>query len=170
MSSTIIYLGQQFEAPRQEMKPLFTLIGPLILALSVFAQTHLDAPAKAPEVTLDSEIHRGYQDVWTVQLPDDAEEKKMAVERIIQANDRAGRNTYGYLLGAHFGLWLKLEIAWEVYHDRAKKSYEAVADWEWVRIKIDLLQAKVTLDQLKESFGPETSARIDRWKEHLNER
>jgi hypothetical protein len=152
------------------MKPLFTLIGPLILALSVFAQTNLDAPAKAPEVTLRSEIQRGYQDVWTVQLPDDAEEKKMAVEKIIQANDRAGRNTYGYLLGAHFGLWLKLEIAWEIYHNRAKEKYESVAGSVWLRVKIDLLQAELTLDQLRESFSPDTSARIARWKEHVNER
>ena len=136
---------------------------------SALGQSPLDAPAKAPQVTLRSEIQRGYQDVWTVQLPDDAEEKKMAVEKLIQANDRAGRNTYGYLLGAHFGLWLKLEIAWEIYHDRAKERYEAVADSVWLRVKLDLLQAELTLDQLRESFSPDTSARTVRWKEHLNE-
>lgn len=132
------------------------------------AQSPLDAPAKAPPVTLGSEIKRGYDDVWNADLPYGAEEMNQAAERIVQRNDQAGRNTYGYVLGAHFALWSKLDLAWEVYKEpRNKERCELVARSVWLNVRLNLAQAGLTLQQLLDSFSPETAARVAKWEEHF---
>jgi len=40
---------------------------------------------------------------------------KHAADRLVQRNDQLGRNTYGYVLGAHFAVWSRLQLAWQEF-------------------------------------------------------
>jgi hypothetical protein len=111
----------------------------LVFATSfcAFAQSSLDAPAKAPVVTLRSEIQRGCAEVSAAELPDDPEEKWQTANKIISENDRLGRKTNGFVLGVHFRIWLALEIVWELYPPNSigKLSAEGAGGFAWVASK-----------------------------------
>jgi hypothetical protein len=137
--------------------------------IGALAQSPLDRPAKTSAITLGSEIRRGYQDVWSTKLPQDAEESKTVIDRMIQTNDLAGRKTDGYVIGVHFGLWAKLEIGWEIYQEGslAKEQYDAVASAMWNYVKIELLEAKLTLPELLQTC-PVEAARLAKWQKHYS--
>jgi hypothetical protein len=141
----------------------------LVPFVCAFAQSNLDAPAKAQVVTLRSEIQRGCAEVSAAQLPDDPEERWQAANRIITENDRVGRKTNGFVLGVHFRIWLALEILWEIYpaNSIGKLSAEGAGGFAWVSVQADLAETGLTMAQLIEASqlsGGDVQQRIKRWE------
>jgi len=126
----------------------------------------LDAPAKAPPVTLGSEIHRGYDEIQNADLPWKPEEMKQAADRLVQRNDQLGRNTYGYVLGAHFALWSHLQLAWQHFGNdlQRRDHYDAVAMSVWLKIKLDLVDAGLKLPQFLAAL-PVEAPTVARWEQ-----
>jgi hypothetical protein len=129
-------------------------------------KSSLDAPAKAPPVTLGSEIHRGYDEIQNADLPWGPEEMKQAADRLVQRNDQLGRNTYGYLLGAHFALWSRLQLAWQHFGNdlQRRDHYDAVAMSVWLKIKLYLVDAGLKLPQLLAALPGEATT-VARWEQ-----
>ena len=126
----------------------------------------LDAPAKAPPVTLGSEIHRGYDEIQNADLPWELEGMKQAADRLVQRNDQLGRNTYGYFLGAHFALWSRLQFAWQHFGNdlQRRDHYDAVAMSVWLKIKLDLVDAGLKLPQFLAAL-PGEAPTVARWEQ-----
>lgn len=126
----------------------------------------LDAPAKAPPVTLGSEIHRGYDEIQNADLPWEPEGMKQAADRLVQRNDQLGRNTYGYVLGAHFALWSRLQLAWQHFGNdlQRRDHYDAVAMSVWSKIKLDFVDAGLKLPQFLAAF-PGEAPTVARWEQ-----
>lgn len=137
--------------------------------LCSFAQSNLDAPAKAQVVTIRSEIKRGCDEVSAAQLPDDPEERWQVANRIINENDRTGRKTDGFVLGVHFRIWLALEIVWEIYPvgSSGKLAAEGVGGTAWSYVQRELAETRLTMTQLIEASQlsrSEVNQRIERWE------
>jgi hypothetical protein len=146
---------------------LFALFAPFVCS---FAQSSLDAPAKAQTVTVRSEIQRGCHEISAAQLPNDPMERREVAERIINENDRIGRKTDGFVLGVNFSMWLYLEILWEVYPvgSIGKESAEAVGGSVWLNVQADLAKTGLTMTQLMDASGlssGDVRQRIQRWKQ-----
>jgi hypothetical protein len=137
--------------------------------LCSFAQSSLEAPAKAQVVTIGSEIKRGCDEVSAAQLPDDPEERWQVANRIINENDRIGRKTNGFVLGVHFRIWLALEIVWEIYPagSSGKLAAEGVGGTAWDYVQRELAEAGLTMTQLIQASqlnGSDVNERIGRWE------
>jgi hypothetical protein len=137
--------------------------------LCSFAQSSLDAPAKAQVVTIGSEIKRGCDEVSAAQLTDDPEERWQAANRIINENDRIGKKTNGFVLGVHFRTWLALEIVWEIYPagSSGKLAADGVGGTAWNYVQRGLTETGLTMTQLIQAsqLNPtEVNQRIERWE------
>lgn len=146
-----------------------------LLSSVALAQSSLDAPAKKPVATLRTEIKRGCNEMLNAEFRADAEEAYRDGLTLIQGNENLGNATDGYMIGAHLGLWLKLDISWESSPAESirKLGYSGTALSAWDSLSKDLKANPLAFDQLCSACGlncDEFMKRVERWKQYVSSR